>query len=65
MEVTGSNFILTFIKDGIAYPVALNDEQKQVFDMTMSLIPGTIQVVNEPIGKVITFGEFKKMKEGN
>lgn len=63
MQVTGDSFILTFINDGIAYPVALNEEQREIFNMTMSLIPGEIKVVNEPIGKVMTLGEYKKMKE--
>jgi hypothetical protein len=65
MQVTGDNFLLTYTKDGIAYPVMLNDEQKEVFNMTMSLIPGTIQIINEPIGKVMTVAEYRKMKEGN
>lgn len=64
MQATGNNFLLTFIKDGIAYPVALTDEQREAFNMTLSFIPGEIKVVNEPIGKVVTLGEIKKMKEG-
>lgn len=65
MQVTGDNFLLTFIKDGIAYPVVLNVEQKQAFNISINLIPGEIKVVNEPIGKVMTLGELKRMKEGN
>ena len=45
MQVTGDNFLLTYTKDGIAYPVMLSDEQKEVFNITMSLIPGTIQII--------------------
>jgi hypothetical protein len=49
MQATGDNFLLTFIKDGVAYPVALNDEQREAFNMILNFIPG----------------EIKKMKEGN
>lgn len=65
MQATGDNFLLTFIKDGIAYPVVLSKEQKEVFNISMGLIPGEIKVVNEPIGQVMTLGEIKKMKERN
>jgi hypothetical protein len=65
MEVTGDNFILTFIKDGIAYPVALTDEQREAFNMVMHFIPGELKVVNEPIGKVMTLGELRKMKKAS
>ena len=62
MQVTGENFILTFVKNGLAYPVVLNDEQREVFNISMNLIPGVIRVGNEPIGKVMTLGEIRKMK---
>ena len=65
MQATGDNFLLTYTKDDTCYPVILNDEQKEVFNITMSLIPGTIQIINEPIGKVMTVAEYRKMKEGN
>lgn len=64
MQEVASNFILTYTKDGIAYPVMLSKEQQETFELVMSFIPGTIQVVNEPIGKVITVAEYKNMKEG-
>lgn len=57
---TGDNFILTFIKDGLAYPVALTTEQKQVFNMILPMaLQGKVS-----IGKVMTLGELKKMQEG-
>ncbi|HAK43939.1 MAG TPA: hypothetical protein DCM59_16130 [Clostridium sp.] len=62
MQATGDNFLLTFIKDGTAYAVALNDEQREAFNVVMNLIPGEIKVVNEPIGQVMTLGGFRKMK---
>ncbi len=65
MQATGDNFLLTFNKDGTAYPVVLNKEQRQAFNVLMNLIPGEIKIVNEPIGQVMTLGEIKKMKEGN
>lgn len=64
MQATGDNFLLTFIKDDIAYPVRLNAEQREAFNIVMSLIPGEIKVINRPIGKVMTLGEIKKRKEG-
>ena len=60
MKVNGENFILTFIKDGLAYPVVLNEEQKIAFDIAIRFIPSPIQVVGEPIGKVMTVGELKR-----
>lgn len=65
MKATGDNFLLTFTKEGIAYPVMLNEEQREVFIFSINMMPGPINIINEPIGKVITVGEFKKMKEGN
>lgn len=64
MQATGDNFLLTFIKDNIAYPVVLNDEQRQAFNVLMNLIPGEIKIVNEPIGQVMTVKELKERKEG-
>lgn len=45
MQATGDNFLLTFIKDDIAYPVRLNAEQREAFNIVMSLIPGEIKVI--------------------
>ncbi len=64
MQATGDNFLLTFIKDDVAYPVILNDEKREAFNVVMNLIPGEIKVINRPIGKVMTLGEIKKRKEG-
>ncbi|MBY6915379.1 hypothetical protein [Clostridium botulinum] len=64
MQATGDNFLLTFIKDNVAYPVVLNDEQRQAFNVLMNLIPGQINIVNEPIGQVMTVKELKERKEG-
>ncbi|NFI16296.1 hypothetical protein [Clostridium botulinum] len=64
MQATGDNFLLTFIKDNVAYPVALNKEQRQAFNVLMNLIPGQINIVNEPIGQVMTVKELKERKEG-
>ncbi|WP_252254506.1 hypothetical protein [Clostridium sp. ZBS12] len=62
MQATGDNFLLTFIKDNVAYPVVLNDEQRQAFNVLMNLIPGQINIVNEPIGQVMTLRELKERK---
>ena len=64
MQATGDNFLLTFIKDNVAYPVVLNDEQRQAFNVLMNLIPWEIKIVNEPIGQVMTVKELKERKEG-
>lgn len=65
IEATGENFILTFVKDGLAYPVVLNDEQKEALNMILPIaLQGKVNVGKEPIGKVMTLGELKKMKEG-
>ncbi len=64
MQATGDNFLLTFIKDNVAYPVILNDEQRQAFNVLMNLIPGQINIVSEPIGQVMTVKELKERKEG-
>ncbi len=65
IEATGQNFILTFIKDGLAYPVVLTDEQREAFNMILPIaLQGKVNVGKEPIGKVMTLGDLKKMKEG-
>ena len=65
IEAAGENFILTFIKEGIAYPVVLTDEQQELFNMVLPIaLQGKVNVCKEPIGKVVTIGKFKKMKEG-
>nr|DAH85492.1 MAG TPA: hypothetical protein [Caudoviricetes sp.] len=65
-EATGDNFILTFVKDGLAYPVVLSDEQKEAFNMILPIaLQGQVNIGKEPIGKAMTLGELKKMKEGN
>jgi hypothetical protein len=64
MQASGDNFILSFARNGVVYPVALTDEQREMFNLSISLIPGEIKVVNTPIGKAMTLKEFKEMKEG-
>lgn len=66
IEATGDNFMLTFVKDGLAYPVVLTDEQKAAVNMILPIaLLGKVTIGKEPIGKVMTLGELKKMKEGN
>lgn len=61
IEATGQNFILTFIKDGFAYPVVLTDEQKEAFNMILPIaLQGKVNVGKDPIGKVVTIDELKK-----
>lgn len=62
MQATGDDFLLTFTKDNVAYPVALNNEQREAFNIVLNMIPGEIKVVNEPIGHVMTLGEYSRMK---
>ena len=66
IEASGQNFILTFIKDGLAYPVVLTDEQEEMFNMLLPIaLQGTVNVGKEPIGKVVTVSELKKMEDRN
>ena len=55
IKATEQDFILTFIKDGLAYPVVLTDEQRKMFDMVLpKVLQGNVNVDKEPIGKVVT-----------
>lgn len=46
--------VLMYVKSNILYPIALNKEQQQIFDMLMHLIPGKIHYIKErPIGEVV------------
>ena len=54
IKSTGQDFILTFIKDGLAYPVVLTDEQRKKFNMILpTILQGNVNVDKEPIGKVV------------
>ncbi|WP_092330363.1 hypothetical protein [Desulfosporosinus hippei] len=45
--------VLFYIKDEVILPVALTEEQNQTFEMLMSIMPGTITVVDKPQGRAI------------
>lgn len=60
---TGNDFMLVFKKDNNAFPVVLTDEQQEVFNICMGLIPGQITVGNKSMGKLITLKELKEMGE--
>ena len=66
VEHTEQNFILALIKYGFAYPVVLTGEQKEMFNILLPIaLQGTVKIGKEPIGKVVTVSEHKKMKERN
>ena len=66
MSATGDNFILTFIKDELAYSVVLTDEQREVFNMILPMaLQGNVTIGKEPIGKVMKLKDIRKMQEGN
>lgn len=64
-SVDSNNFILTYISDGLAYPVFLNEEQKEMFKFAMMVVSGgdIIKVGEKPIGKVTTLGDMGYFKE--
>lgn len=59
-SVNSDNFILTYISDGLAYPVFLNKEQKEMFKFAIMTISGVdvIKVGEKPIGKVTTLDDI-------
>jgi hypothetical protein len=44
--------VLFYCKNGILYPVALTEEQQQVFEMTVHLF-APLTLVNKPQGKAV------------
>ena len=64
-SVDSNNFILTYISDGLAYPVFLNEEQKEMFKFAMMVVSGgdIIKVGERPIGKVTTLDDMGYFKE--
>lgn len=52
--------VLFYVKDNVILPVALTEEQRQTFEMLMSIMPGTIRVVNKPQGSAINLMDQAK-----
>ena len=52
--------VLFYVKDGIILPVALTQEQGDVFDMLMNIMPGTVRVINKPQGTAINLMAEKR-----
>ena len=49
-----NQLILMYVKDNILYPITLNKDQKQVFDIIMHVMPGQMHYIGDkPIGQVI------------
>ncbi|ACO83885.1 hypothetical protein EXN00_16635 [Clostridium botulinum] len=48
---------LVYVKDSVAYPVALNEEQLEILDITLGMSLKEIKLINKPIGKVINLLE--------
>jgi hypothetical protein len=48
---------LVYAKDGIVYPIALNEEQLEILDITLGMSLKEIKLINKPIGKVINLIE--------
>ena len=59
-SVNSDNFILTYISDGLAYPVFLNEEQKEMFKFAMMTVSvgKEIKVGEKPLGKVVTLNDI-------
>jgi len=51
------------LKDDVILPVALTAEQDQTFELLMSIMPGTIRVVDVPQGSAINLKDQLKAKE--
>ncbi|MCW6059747.1 hypothetical protein LAV35_03755 [Clostridium sporogenes] len=48
---------LVYAKDGIVYPIALNEEQLEILNITLGMSLKEIKLINKPIGKVINLIE--------
>lgn len=64
-QADADNFILTYISDGLAYPVFLNKEQKEMFKFAMTIVSGgdTIKVGEKPIGEITTLDDMGYFNE--
>ncbi|WP_017726746.1 hypothetical protein [Halalkalibacterium ligniniphilum] len=50
---------LFYVKDGVSYPVALTEEQKSIFNLTMAAI-GPIKVIeNKPMGIAVRLSDLQ------
>ncbi|NFM72479.1 hypothetical protein FDB95_12940 [Clostridium botulinum] len=48
---------LVYVKNGEVYPIALNEEQLEILDITLGISLKEIKLINKPIGKVINLIE--------
>ena len=64
-SANSDNFILTYISNGFAYPVFLDEEQKLMFKFAIMTVSAgkEIKVGEKPIGKVTTLGDMGYFKE--
>ncbi|HCL4455109.1 TPA: hypothetical protein N2D10_003135 [Clostridium botulinum] len=51
---TKDGLALFYIKDKKAYPIALNEEQLEMLDITLSMCLKEIKLINKPIGGDVT-----------
>jgi hypothetical protein len=54
----GDGLILFYVKDGIIYPVALNEEQQIAFKFAQQLLPQPIVYIKDkPLGVAVNLSE--------
>lgn len=57
--------ILMYVNNNILYPIALNKNQKQTFDIFMHLMPGEMHYIKDnPIGEVMEVSSGVRNNKG-
>ena len=64
-SANSDNFILTYISNGFAYPVFLDEEQKLMFKFAIMTVSAgkEIKVGKKPLGKAVTLNDIGYFEE--
>ena len=59
-SANSDNFILTYVSDGLVYPVFLDEEQKLMFKFAIMTVSAgkEIKVGEKPLGKAVTLNDI-------
>jgi len=57
-----NGLVLMYVRDNILYPVALTQEQLDVFEVVQSMMPQPIRVISDkPLGEVVNLVKGGKL----
>ncbi|MBH0328253.1 hypothetical protein ABH14_00290 [Brevibacillus brevis] len=64
--MNNEGFALIYVRDGVAYPVELTEEQNGMLQSTLNAFAQPIHVgIDAPLGEVITLAEREASTDGH